>query len=303
MKRAANILLITLALLVALTGCYNQPVNKKEEYKRSLTYSNLTDSLSQDEARKAMELAGIAPENIDSFFQNVKSFNSIIEEKSLIKDGFITIDSLEPEYDQLAIQEMWDTKNPEFIGYNCRITSFDLMKNFIDIGKPNTRNSSQLFMDMDALENSPEKLFSPIEQEEFQSLFSFIPTENTKDIFIHLNKVKEDWKSKDITFLNKDKISLISVVFHSDEDSYLFIGHAGVLISVEDGKLLFIEKLSFQEPYQAIKFDNRIELNDYLMNKYDVSWNQPTAKPFIMENDELLEGYRENPNNPESNLK
>ncbi len=250
-----------------------------------------------------MELAGIAPENIDSFFQNVKSFNSIIEEKSLIKDGFITIDSLEPEYDQLAIQEMWDTKNPEFIGYNCRITSFDLMKNFIDIGKPNTRNSSQLFMDMDALENSPEKLFSPIEQEEFQSLFSFIPTENTKDIFIHLNKVKEDWKSKDITFLNKDKISLISVVFHSDEDSYLFIGHAGVLISVEDGKLLFIEKLSFQEPYQAIKFDNRIELNDYLMNKYDVSWNQPTAKPFIMENDELLEGYRENPNNPESNLK
>ncbi|MGJ0848038.1 DUF4300 family protein [Tissierella praeacuta] len=303
MKRAANILLITLALLVALTGCYNQPVNKKEEYKRSLTYSNLTDSLSQDEARKAMELAGIAPENIDSFFQNVKSFNSIIEEKSLIKDGFITIDSLEPEYDQLAIQEMWDIKNPEFIGYNCRITSFDLMKNFIDIGKPNTRNSSQLFMDMDALENSPEKLFSPIEQEEFQSLFSFIPTENTKDIFIHLNKVKEDWKSKDITFLNKDKISLISVVFHSDEDSYLFIGHAGVLISVEDGKLLFIEKLSFQEPYQAIKFDNRIELNDYLMNKYDVSWNQPTAKPFIMENDELLEGYRENPNNPESNLK
>ncbi|WP_218564845.1 DUF4300 family protein [Tissierella praeacuta] len=303
MKRAANILLITLTLLVALTGCYNQPVNKKEEYKRSLTYSNLTDSLSQDEVRKAMELAGIAPENIDSFFQNVKSFNSIIEEKSLIKDGFITIDSLEPEYDQLAIQEMWDTKNPEFIGYNCRITSFDLMKNFIDIGKPNTRNSSQLFMDMDALENSPEKLFSPIEQEEFQSLFSFIPTENTKDIFIHLNKVKEDWKSKDITFLNKDKISLISVVFHSDEDSYLFIGHAGVLISVEDGKLLFIEKLSFQEPYQAIKFDNRIELNDYLMNKYDVSWNQPTAKPFIMENDELLEGYRENPNNPESNLK
>ncbi|WP_313758388.1 DUF4300 family protein [Tissierella sp.] len=303
MKKVANILLITLILLMSLTGCYNRSVNEKEDYKRSLTYSNLTDSFSQDEARKAMELAGIAPKNIDSFFQNVNSFNSIIEEKSLIKDGFITIDSLEPQYDQLAIQEMWDTKNPEFIGYNCRITSFDLMKNLISIGKPNTKNSSQLFMDMDALENSPEKLFSPIEQEEFQSLFSFIPTENTKDIFIHLNKVKEDWKSKDITFLNKDKISLVSVVFHSDEDSYLFIGHAGVLISVEDGKLLFIEKLSFQEPYQVIKFDNRIELNDYLMNKYDVSWNQPTAKPFIMENDELLEGYRENPNNPESNLK
>ena len=48
------------------------------------------------------------------------------------------------------------------------------------------------------------------------------------------------------------------------------------------------------------KFNRRVELNDYLMNKYDISWGQPTAMPFIMENDELLEGYRENPNNPEN---
>lgn len=303
MKKAPNILLIVLFFLTALTGCSNQPENKKEEYKKSLTYSNLADSSSQDEGRKAMELAGITPENIDSFFQSVSSFNSTIEEKDLVKDGFITIDGLEPEYDDLAMQEMWNTKNPKFIGYNCRITSFDLMKNLISIGKPNTKNSGELFMDEDALGNSPEKLFSQVEEEAFKSVFSFVPTENTKDISIHLNKVKEDWKSKDITFSNKDKASLISVFFHSDEDSYLFIGHAGVLISAEDGKLLFFEKLSFQEPYQLIKFDNRIELNDYLMNKYDTSWGQPTAKPFIMENDQLLEGYRENPNNPESDSK
>lgn len=73
----------------------------------------------------------------------------------------------------------------------------------------------------------------------------------------------------------------------------------GVLIPSEDGKLLFLEKLSFQDPYQAVKFDNRIDLNDYLMNKYDISWDQPTAKPFIMENGELFEGYRANPINPE----
>jgi len=29
------------------------------------------------------------------------------------------------------------------------------------------------------------------------------------------------------------------------------------------------------------------------MNKYDISWGQETAKPFIMENDQLLDGYRE----------
>jgi len=299
MKKAPNILLVTLILLIALTGCSNKPVNKTEEYKKSLTYSNLADSSSQDEVRKAMELAGIATENIDSFFQDVNNFNSTIEEKGLVEDGFTTIDSLEPEYDLIAIQEMWDAKNPEFIGYNCRITSYDLMKDSIYIGKPDTKNASWLIFDENALENSPKKLFNQAEQEEFQTLYSFIPTENTKDISTHLKKVKEDWKKKEIEFSDKDKKSLISVFFH-DEEGYLFIGHSGVLIPTEDGKLLFLEKLTFQAPYQAVKFDNRIELNDYLMNKYDVSWDQPTAKPFIMENDQLLEGYRENPNNPES---
>lgn len=139
----------------------------------------------------------------------------------MVKDGFISIDSLEPEYDQSEMEEMWNAKNPEFIGYNCRITSFDLMKKLISVGNPDTKNSSELFMDEDALEHGPKKLFNKVEQEEFKSVFSFIPTENTKDISVHLNKVKEDWKSKDIKFLNKDKISLISVFFHSDEDNYL----------------------------------------------------------------------------------
>lgn len=297
MKKAFNILLIISIFLITLTGCSNKSVKKEEEYKKDLTYSNLTDSSSQAEVKKAMKSAGILSENIDSFFQNVNYYNNAIEKKSLVKDGFVTIDSLEPEYDQSAMEEMWNTKNPEFIGYNCRITSFDLMKKMISVGNPDTKNSRELFMDEDALEHSPKKLFNKVEQEEFKSVFSFVPTENTKDISVHLNKVKEDWKNKDIKFLNKDKVSLISVFFHSDEDNYLFIGHAGVLIPSEDGKLLFVEKLSFQEPYQVIKFNNRIELNDYLMNKYDISWDQPTAKPFIMENDQLLEGYRENPNN------
>ena len=62
-----------------------------------------------------------------------------------------------------------------------------------------------------------------------------------------------------------------------------------------EGKLLFVEKLAFQEPYQAIIFDNRTQLSDYLMNHYDVEWEQPNAIPFIMENDVLMEGYRPNP--------
>ena len=60
---------------------------------------------------------------------------------------------------------------------------------------------------------------------------------------------------------------------------------------------MFIEKVSFQEPYQAMIFDSKAHLNDYLMNKYDVEFEQETARPVIFENGDLMEGYRVNPNN------
>ena len=123
MKRSRNIILSTLVLLLILTGCSKEVTENTEDYKETLTFSNLVDLASQEEVRGAMESAEIPTESIDFFFQDVNNFNSIIEETSLVESGFTTIDSLEPDYDFVKILEMWDAKNPEFIGYNCRIIS------------------------------------------------------------------------------------------------------------------------------------------------------------------------------------
>lgn len=317
-------ILLTVLILITVTACSNPKApaanekhekqekhvkqekdekQEKDKYIKGLTYSNLVDNASQNELKEALESAGVSIESIASFIKTINHYNRTIGETSLVKEGFTTIDSLEPSYDLSGILEKWEQEYPTYIGNNCRITSFSIMNNFISIDNPDGSDDSNLFMDLDALETSPEKLFDHAEEERFKSLFSSIPTENTKDISIHLKKVQEDWKSKGISFLNQDKISLVSVFFHSDLDSSLFIGHAGILLKAKDGKLMFIEKLNFQEPYQALKFNNRQELNDYLMNKYDLSWDQPFAKPFIMENDQLIEGYRENPNNKERSAK
>jgi membrane associated protein len=274
--------------------------NEKEEYLKKITYSNLVDKAAQSEVENVLKGAGISEKNIKSFFEGVNYFNNTVQNKSLVKEGFKITEELNPVYDQVAIQESWTKKSPVFIGQNCRITSFELMRDFISVGKPEIKDTEQLFMDEDALKNFPVKIFTDNEKKQFESLFSAIKTENTKDISVHVEKVKEDWKKKNIKFNNRNKISLVSVFFHSEitpKESFLFIGHVGVLLPTSDGKLLFIEKLAFQEPYQAIKFDNRTQLNDYLMNKYDVEFNQPNARPFIMENNELMKGYRLNPNN------
>ena len=74
----------------------------------------------------------------------------------------------------------------------------------------------------------------------------------------------------------------------TEEESLLFVGHVGVLLTAEDGTLHFVEKVAFQEPYRLVKLRNRAELRDYLMAKYDTSWGQDTTRPFIMENDSLM---------------
>lgn len=290
MKKLFNVILIFLIFMLT-TGYSNHSAYAKGEYKKSIIYSNLADPSSQKEVRQTMESAKIPSKNINFFFKNVNHYNNTIKKKSLTKNGFVTSKSLEPEYDVIAIQKAWNASNPIFIGYNCRITAFGLINPFISIKNTNTKNSTNLFMDEDAINNSPEKPFNKVEQNKFKSLFSYIPTKNVKDINFHIKKVQEDWKRKGIAFSNKNNISLISVIFHDYEDKHLFIGHAGVLIQMKNGKLLFIEKISFLEPYQALKFNNRTELNYYLMKKYDVEFNQPSARPFIMENDKLLKGY------------
>ena len=305
-----KLLLITILSLGAISCEQKKATTEKTNI--SLTYSNLVDTATQDEVQKALTAAGIAEQNVASFLESVALFNQTVGDKAgLVPKGFVTIDSLLPKYDEVAIQSIWTSKYPMFQGYNCRLTSFTLLRDLITFPadkKFATKEEDEvLFIDRESLHNTPKKFFTPEEENNFFTLFTEVPTTNTKDINTHLQAMQQAWKERGIKFRYKNdptKASLISAVFHSQitpEENTLFVGHVGVLVPFE-GKLLFIEKLAFQEPYQAIKFANRTQLSDYLMNRYDVEWEQPNAIPFIMENDALMEGYRPNPYKNEQRL-
>ncbi|MFC2467077.1 MAG: DUF4300 family protein [Capnocytophaga endodontalis] len=305
-----KLLLITILSLGAISCEQKKATTEKTNI--SLTYSNLVDTATQDEVQKALTAAGIAEQNVASFLESVALFNQTVGDKAgLVPKGFVTIDSLLPKYDEVAIQSIWTSKYPMFQGYNCRLTSFTLLRDLITFPadkKFATKEEDEvLFIDRESLHNTPKKFFTPEEENNFFTLFTEVPTTNTKDINTQLQAMQQAWKERGIKFRYKNdptKASLISAVFHSQitpEENTLFVGHVGVLVPFE-GKLLFIEKLAFQEPYQAIKFANRTQLSDYLMNRYDVEWEQPNAIPFIMENDALMEGYRPNPYKKEQRL-
>lgn len=202
------------------------------------------------------------------------------------------------------MQDEWTAKNGMFPGYNCRITAMSLFGDFLSVSADFQINADEdvLFVDEEALKTDPDALGGS-SLADFRALYSSMKAEDTTEIKRHVQTVQEEWASRGVAFRENERIRLITVFFHdkpTEEESLLFVGHVGVLLTAEDGTLYFVEKVAFQEPYRMLRFADRTALSDYLMGKYDTSWGQDTASPFIMENDKLMDGWRPNPDSRSS---
>ena len=289
-KKLGMLVLCTALLLPAfILGQTTEASAKTNAYRGE--YSNLVDTKTQQKVKKAMLAAGLSEKRIDAWLGDVQMYNRTIRNTDLVKKGFKKLTGKNPQYDENRMMELWNKKNPQFIGYNCRITAYDLMGDKISMKKDAKVDASNLFMDQDAIRNAPVKKYTGKQQKKFEALYSTVKTAYTTDVDQHAAKQKRAWQRKGIRVSDKTKASLITVVFHDSfgkNDNELFIGHAGVLLPGKNGKLLFVEKLSFSLPYQVLRFDNRKQLNRYLMSMYDTQWGQDSARPFIMENTQLL---------------
>ncbi len=272
------------------------------EYDGSILYSNLVDDETQKIVKESLLASGLMEENVALFLKAVSYYNDAVGDIGLVKEGFEKSEIVQPEYDVEKMLENWDKTNGSFEKItgnrnNCRMTTFLLANNLIEIDGDYVKDNKMLFMDNDTIQYSENPFFTDDNIARFNTFYGDIPTDLVKDINVHLAKVKSYWNEKKVRFIDSD-VSVITVWLHSDLDNNLFIGHTGILLPAKDEEtLLFIEKISFEEPYQVLKFKNRLALDDYLMRKYDTAYEQETARPFIMENAELLLGHRADSDN------
>ena len=242
------------------------------------TYSNLNNQPSAEEVRNALA-AHLDKDSVDAFFNLVNDYNATVGSVGLTGD-FSTF--TKTNYDVEKISNLWSPKKGDFVGTNCRINSYCLLKNSIEIPKLE-KDDSLLFVDNDAIDKG--KVFGAKDKDAFDILFSRVKTEATTDIKVHAAKMEQ--------FLSQFKFNenarMLSVVVHDDLDGQsLFIGHVGILVPSADG-YLFVEKLTFEEPYQAIKFATKEDCYKYLDTKYENYTGEGLAKPFIMDNDKWVQ--------------
>lgn len=217
--------------------------------------------------------------SIDKFMSLVKDYNQSVGEENLIGD---LGEDLKPIYDVGKLIENREKADKNFPDTNCRINSYLLAADNMKVQKAGEADCELLFMDMEKIKEG--KIFDQERTETFKKFFGRVPTEDSKDPAVH-GKVMEEY-FKDWSY--PAKASLISVVINDKLDgNYLFIGHIGVLVPI-DGGFLFVEKISFEEPYQAIKFADKTQVYDYLKDKYKDYKDPDTAPPFIMDNGKFV---------------
>lgn len=242
--------------------------------------SNLADAASRAETAAALKAALPAPD-VDAFLATVKDYNDTIKNTGLTR-GFT---ENAPQYDLDKIDKLWQGAKGEFIGTDCRITSFLLMRSRLQPQGAITVDDSQLFMDLDAIQKG--RLLNGADTSRFKQLYSWVKTEKTQDVGVHAAKMSAHLSS----FTFPERAQLVSVVINDNLDGpKLFIGHVGVLVPAGN-KWLFVEKLSFQEPYQALKFASPADCYRYLAQKYRNYSDDGAAKPFIMSNNKMVESH------------
>ena len=267
-KQTLFLLSISSLLLVGLAVFAH--LHQKEEQS---SYSNINSKASISEVRSILS-KHLNEGSVDNFINLVTDYNNTV--------GSVRLSgNFEPftktDYDVEKISSLWTAKHGDFIGTNCRINTYTLLKGKIKI--PQVKSDTELlFQDKDAIDKG--KLFNAKDQANFDILFSRVKTEATQDVKVHAKHMEDYYKQ----FTFDDKARMLSVVVHDNLDGdSLFVGHVGVLVPTTDG-YLFVEKLTFEEPYQAIKFASKKDCYKYLTTKYKDYTGPGLAKPFIMDN-------------------
>lgn len=283
-----KILLSLVIMAGILAACGQQQVVRKpsnvNENLESPSLSNMANEESFDFVKNILkdklgsdnDMAGA---NVDKFMDMVNDYNKSVGEENLIGDFK---EDLNPTYDIGKLIENRAKAQKKFPDTNCRINAYLLAVANMKVQRAGNPDDEMLFMDLEKIKEG--HLFDDQVSETFRKFFSRVPTNESKN---PEDQAKVMEKYFEVWAFPRDA-SLVSVVIHDNLDgNYLFIGHIGVLVKTDEG-YLFVEKVSFEEPYQAIKFPNRKAVYDYLKEKFKDYTDPNTCPPFVMDNGEYV---------------
>lgn len=271
--KKAGLWLMAGAILMSLTGCGGQQT----------MYTNLADESSRQEVAGVLESCGISQNNAAQLMQWAQEYNQILSGCTL-PQGFAPLPQEEADYSTAVLDDMAPAYAYQQC-LNCRITAFHLLKEQITTAKTGSDRDLWLMFDMEALDTLPQFQLTQEQRGDFATVFGQVSVSG--DLQAHKQAIEQAWQERNIQIGGKG-LSLVCVYLHDPEWNSRFVGHAGVLAQTEDG-LLFVEKISALDPFQATRFASRKELKDYLLARKDLYGDPEELAPIVTENGRVME--------------
>lgn len=276
MRMRKNILLslIVCITLLVMPGCRPNNVDDPTDARTGMpAVTNMGGSNTSAGVCDDLNTAGLS--NVEVFNDWVLDFAESVGDSARLSDKWVQPGATTPDLEKCA--EGWE-KHHDYSDADCRMTAMLLLDGIITAEKAESEyTGTYLMFDVDAIENADRYEVIRKDLDLFTTLFGDrTPGENEDPSEVFGNM----WSEYGFNISN-DNVSLVSIVIYDPDFDQTFTGHTGVLVKQAADIYLFVEKLAFEQPYQAMIISDTDQLFSLLANRSEYYGSEGDVGPYV----------------------
>lgn len=233
------------------------------------------------------ELESAGASHVDTFREWTTDFADTAGKNAGLEDNWSDPGKMKADIGKCM--DGWE-QNHDYSDADCRMTAFLLLDGVLRAeSTEDSYEGTYLMFDTEAIDNVDR--YESIKEN--KNMFTTLYGEKSVTDSSHPeNTFSDSWKHYGFQ-VDSDRLSLLSIVIYDPYSDVVFVGHTGVLIKYSD-YYLFIEKIAFEQPYQATKVHNMEELLDIMSLRPEYFGEEGEAGPFVYCNGEYLGTLKKN---------
>ena len=221
------------------------------------------------------ELESAGASHVDTFREWTTDFADTAGKNAGLEDSWSDPGKMKADIGKCM--DGWE-QNHDYSDADCRMTAFLLLDGVLRAeSTEDSYEGTYLMFDTEAIDNVDRYESIKENKNMFTTLYG---EKNVTDGSRPENTFSDSWKHYGFQ-VDSDRLSLLSIVIYDPYSDVVFVGHTGVLIKYSD-YYLFIEKIAFEQPYQATKVHNMDELLDIMSLRPEYFGEEGEAGPFVL---------------------
>ena len=227
------------------------------------------------------ELSRAGASHVDTFQEWAADFADSAGKSAELED--VWSDSEKMKADIGKCMDGWE-QNHDYSDADCRMTAFLLLDGILHAeSTEDNYEGTYLMFDTEAIDNADRYEIIKENKDMFTTLYG---EKSVTDDKHPETTFSDSWKQYGFQ-IDSDRISLFSIVIYDQYSDVIFVGHTGILIKYTD-YYLFVEKIAFEQPYQATKVHTMDELLNILSLRPEYFGEEGEAGPYVYNNGEYI---------------